>query len=195
MAKSFNFKSFNHSISSMKYLLSLMAVLLTAIPTAQASGLQVSPSRLELTAAHFSGKGQELTVANPTQEALLLQITTDEFEDLIEISQKSLVLEAGARKTVAISVNPETAVDYAQSTLSTNLSIVARPLADSGVAINTGIKLPLTVSLQAGNGAKITPGSIAALAGAILAFLVGLSWLWLCRRPKAGASAPNTLAP
>ena len=121
----------------------ILIIILLAVPQiGLAAGVQVSPDKLEFTTN--SQQSKEMVVANPTADVQIFEIYPDDFERAISIKPESFTLEAGGRKKVEVSVD---ASRLSASLITTNLSILARPLADSKLKVNTGIKIPLTVAV------------------------------------------------
>ncbi len=109
---------------------------------ALASGIKVSPEKLQF---ETGGKTQrkEIVVANPTADVQLFEVYADDFSKAITANPASFTLEAGNRKTVTITVDPS---KLGSGITTTNLSVVGKPLTDSRVQINTGVKIPITIS-------------------------------------------------
>ena len=127
----------------MKYLL---LISLLFFQTAQAAGIQVSPSRLDINVAGGKDTSVKIVVANPTTDVQIFEIYPDEFTQIISANPASFSLEAGSRKTVKIIINSKSAREES-GTISTSLSVLGKPLADSRLQANTGIKIPLTVTV------------------------------------------------
>ena len=108
----------------------------------QAAGIQVTPERLEFEIAASKSQTKEITVANPTADVQLFEVYPDDFESIINVNPKSFTLEAGGQKEVSVTIKPDS---LSAGVLSTNLSIVGKPLAESRVQVNTGVKIPVTV--------------------------------------------------
>lgn len=129
----------------MKYIYFTLLLLLLPI-TAIAAGLQVSPSKLEMS---VTGKpvATTLVVVNPTADVQLFEVYVSDFDKLITLRPASFTLQSGQRQNVAVSVNP-TYMPSGSGMVSTDVSIVGRPLAQSNVPVGTGVKVPLTVTLS-----------------------------------------------
>ena len=111
-----------------------------------AAGISVSPEKLDITVAADTA-ATKLTVANPTADVEVYSVTADDFSQGITAQPESFTLESGGRKEVVININ-RTALTGANGTvLATNLSVVGKPLADSKLAVATGVKIPLTLHL------------------------------------------------
>jgi hypothetical protein len=129
----------------MKRIVSIPALLLAVISVvlpfvAIAAGIQVSPSRLDVTVPAGRIAQRELVVANPTADVQLFTVYADEFEEYIKPNPASFTVEAGGRKTVIINIKGSD-----NGTLSTNISIVGKPLVDARLQTNTGVKIPITI--------------------------------------------------
>jgi len=123
----------------------LLLVLVAVAPlAAAAAGIQVSPSKLKLEIATNNPASAELTVGNPTADVQLFEVYPDDFAGIISANPASFTLEAGAAKTVRIIVFSGKLKD--EETLATNISILAKPLADSRFQANSGVKIPIIIS-------------------------------------------------
>lgn len=127
-----------------------------AAPFAGASGIKVDPSKLEIKAKMNEPVSGEITVTNPTSDVQLFKVYTDDFSDIIKANPASFTLEAGAEKKVVIAIRA--AGDQKTSgILKTNLSIVARPLAETKFETNAGVKIPVSIAVLESDPAKPIP--------------------------------------
>ncbi len=171
------------------YLMPFMA------PTALASGIGVSPSKLDLQApAQTTG---QLTVANPTADAQTFQIYAPDFPSAITVEPNDFALGPGGRKTVSIRVDAKRLSAEIQNRAGapfvTSLDVLARPLDKKNLAVAAGVKIPLTVILPPPSDQNLTGHSIAAVfffAGLFLLCLIVLKRhrLPLKKIPPAGFS-------
>ena len=114
--------------------------LIGLIPTfTSAAGIQVSPSSLEFDDASQS---QTLTIVNPTADVQIFEVSADEFKDAIIIEPKSFTLESGGQKKVSITIDNAARKD---GILTTNLSVLGRPLLEERFTVNTGVKIPISI--------------------------------------------------
>lgn len=157
----------------MRLLTKIVFSLILIVPFfASAAGVQISPSRLEFNITGDKPVSKEIAVANPTADVQLYEIYADDFTGSITAFPKSFTLESGGRKTIGITINPAGLKSINGQLLSTNLSIVGKPLADAGISVGTGVKLPLTISMAAlKNQNWSVPTAFAA--GAVLILLGG----------------------
>jgi hypothetical protein len=114
----------------------------------RASGIQVSPSELELALTDKTASQTQLVVANPTANVQLLEIYPDAYETLLKINPASFTLEAGERKTVTITAQANKTQSPTGQVLATNLSIIAKPLSDKDLTIGAGVKIPIRVTFH-----------------------------------------------
>lgn len=124
-----------------------------AAPFAGASGIKVDPSKLEITAKANEPVSGEITVTNPTSDVQLFKVYADDFSDIIKANPASFTLESGEGKKVVITI----AVAGDQKTsgvLRTNLSVVARPLAETKFETNAGVKIPVSIAVLESDPAK-----------------------------------------
>ena len=110
----------------------------------KASGISVSPSKLEI---NNQNTQKIITVANPSADVMLFEVTADDFAESVNILPQSFTLESGARKEITVTIIPNKLKNQ-NSILATNISVLAKPLAENRLAIATGVKIPLTISLE-----------------------------------------------
>lgn len=109
-----------------------------------AGGIQVSPANLEISLQKNESKTVNITVANPTDSLQIFEVYPDAYEKEISVNPRSFTLEAGGRKVVSITI--KSASSTKKSSFVTNLSVVGKPLTESEVQANTGVKIPISVS-------------------------------------------------
>lgn len=135
----------------MKLLATFFLTLIFLPVVTLASGISVSPAKLELAVQAGTTISEALTVTNPTADVQLFEIYADDFTDMFAFNPATFTLEAGARKTVQMTVNPRQSRLSDSSVLSTTLSVVSKPLADSRFQANTGVKIPASITLNQTN--------------------------------------------
>lgn len=162
-----------------KNLLALALGLIFLPAAARAAGIAISPARLDVSVAFGRTTAAKITVANPTADELLFEISADEFSESIRPTPASFTLAAGARKEVTLAIGFRGAP--AGEVLKTDLSVVGKPLVDTRFKANTGVKIPLTITVTAANhglwGLWLTGAGVGILIIGIYVFL---------RRKKSG---------
>ncbi len=138
------------------YKIFILYFILAAAPFAGASGIKVDLSKLEITAKTNELISEEMMVTNPTSDVQLFKVYTDDFSDIIKATPASFTLEAGAEKKVIITIKA-ISDQKTSGILKTNLSVVARPLAETKFETNAGIKIPVSVSILESDPAKPIP--------------------------------------
>lgn len=118
----------------------ILGVLLFIPSFAMGTGISVSPQRLEFKFP-LQEPSKEITVANPSAEPQFFEIFADDYESAFQIIPKNFTLQAGERQTVTVSVDGS----KFNRIVSANLSIVAKPLNQNPLQINTGVKLPIAI--------------------------------------------------
>lgn len=122
----------------------LIIILFLAIPLfTQAAGIQVSPDKLEFVLTNKKSQTQEIVVVNPTADVQLFEVFTDDYAFAIKLLPESFTLESGARRNIKVIVDPN---KLPSGLLSTQVSIVGKPLSDSRVQVNTAVKIPITIT-------------------------------------------------
>ncbi|MDP4001328.1 MAG: hypothetical protein Q8P83_03745 [bacterium] len=111
---------------------------------ALAAGLDVSPGKIDLETSKQEVKITNIIVANPTADVQVFEVFADDFQNLFTFAPASFTLEAGERTTVRLTFNPKTTNS---ELLSTNISVLSSPLAESKFNANTGVKIATTVRI------------------------------------------------
>lgn len=130
----------------MKLLTTFFLALIWIPGLVKGSGIAVSPAKLELTVEAQTKFPEALAVTNPTADVLLFEVYPDEFNDLIKLDPATFIIEAGGKQYIAITFDPDQLPDRSSSLLTTNISVVSKPLLDSRFQANTGVKIPITLS-------------------------------------------------
>jgi len=112
-----------------------------------AAGISVSPSSLQFNEAR---QIRQITVTNPTTDVQIYEISPDDFSELFIVSPESFTLEAGGKKQVNITLTD--AIKPANKIITTNLSVMGRPLLERRFTVNSGVKIP--INLQLGTGGQ-----------------------------------------
>lgn len=120
----------------------LLVLLIPAL--ASAAGIDVSPATIDLAVNKDETAEETIVVANPTADVQIFEIYADDFKNLFTFAPASFTLEAGERISVRLSFDPK---PTNSALLSTNISVLATPLADSKFNANTGVKIPTTVRI------------------------------------------------
>ncbi len=129
-----------------KIKLTLPIFIILFIPfLASAAGLQISPSYLNFEVVSGKETSQKIIVANPTADVQIYEITADDFSDFIKSLPKSFTLESGERKEVIITIMGQDLLAQANQKITSNLSVVAKPLASDGLTVGTGAKVPIEI--------------------------------------------------
>ena len=169
----------NHQL---KYIIAILSLSLFLPLSSLAAGIQVSPSHLDFRVNSQETAPQNLTVVNPTADVQVFEVYADDFAELIKPNPASFTLESGAKKTVAITINFSGVKDQSERTLTTNLSVVGKPLADSRFSLATGAKIPITLSVgnmpQVPNSMRLIIGLTSLL---VLMAILALFYRVCCR--------------
>lgn len=131
----------------MKKILTLALILILFPVLSQAAGIQVSPSKIDFALRAGESASKELIVVNPTADVQIFEAYADEFSEIIKVSPASFTLEAGGRKVVTVTAY-FTATENISQILKTNLSVVGKPLIETRLQANTGVKIPLSIVIE-----------------------------------------------
>ncbi len=114
------------------------------MPTALASGIQVSPARLDFVFDDNAQKIQEITVANPSPDVVVFAVYSEDYPNYITAEPTSFSLEPGGRRTVTVKVNPKGLLGADK----TQLAILGRPLDQTSLSVAAGAKIPITITVS-----------------------------------------------
>ena len=154
-----------------KYILFLMiGFALMAGSFVNAVSLKVSPAEIRLTAVKGEPSQTQLTVENPANDVAIYEVYADDFSDYIIISPSSFILESQAKKEVVVQFESNE-----QGVFSTDISVVAKPMTNSRITTNSGVKIPLQINVSIDKTAKLFTAKMPLLPfGYILIFVFGL---------------------
>ena len=114
--------------------------------TFHAGGLQVTPEKIDLIHNDLSPASAKLLIVNPTTNVQFFEVSADEFTEKIKINPESFTLEAGMRKEVIVS-EQNLKKEKTGSVLTTNLSIISKPMSENKLNVGAGIKIPITIKI------------------------------------------------
>ena len=151
----------------MRFLFLTLTILAAMTPTsvAQAAGVGVKPSRLELDGVFLGMTRAEILVTNVEESPALYEVSFDDFPAAL-VEPMVFRLEAGANQLVALHL-PVRMAGRANYTL----SVIARPLAATSLSAATGVKIPVQLT------ARLAAWQILTLAG-VLGLSVGFMVQW-----------------
>jgi len=111
----------------------------------QAVGIAVTPSAIEFQTNTNQEKTTILIVTNSSADVSLFEAYVDTFEDLISVRPASFILESGEPKKITLTVNASQ-----EQIITTDISIVSRPVTDNVFRAQGGVKIPLKVTIGGG---------------------------------------------
>lgn len=148
----------------------LISATLLAGSFVDAISLKVSPAEINITAVKGEPSQTILTVENPANNVAIYEVYADDFSDWITISPASFILESKAKKEVIIQFESNE-----QGVFATDISVVAKPMTDSKITTNSGIKIPLQANVSVVQTVKLFTARMPFLpTGYILIFVFGL---------------------
>jgi len=158
--------------------LSLILLLVTfgsllTIESAAAVGVSVKPKTISLSIREGRPTTTEILVVNAGSQLALYQVYPDDFRDQLSVQPAEFELAPEATQLVKLTINVRRAGE-----LSTNISIVARPLAAGGFSAATGVKVPISIA------ATGRPGWIPLVLGPVAALLLAIFVVKLKGRNK-----------
>ena len=113
------------------------------IAQANAIGVGIKPSYLEVVIEEGQKQATSFTVYNISDEPAQFRVYADELKDWIVISPEDFRLEPQETKKIGVIITPN---DYGKH--ATNLSVVASPLNKRQFNADSGIKVPLRLDVQ-----------------------------------------------
>jgi hypothetical protein len=109
---------------------------------AQASGVAVKPSKIEISSAIGQSASASFLVINIDSAPALYVIKAESFSRLISIKPDSFQLEPGENRLVTVE-----AISVLPYVFDTNISIVSKALAADSLSASAGVKLPIAVKI------------------------------------------------
>ncbi|MFA6410718.1 MAG: hypothetical protein WCW26_04050 [Candidatus Buchananbacteria bacterium] len=119
---------------------SLVLFFLLWTNSALAIGVGVKPKEINLQAIVGREVISEFLVVNVSKEPAYYQIYADGLEKEIKLEPTDFRLEPDGSQIVKVKVNLKMPGRF-----NTNISVVARPLAGTGLAAASGVKIPITI--------------------------------------------------
>ncbi len=123
-------------------LISILIILFYA-QDSYALGLSVSPSNLKIESKVEEKVSKILTVENASADVSIFEVYADNFDDIITIWPTSFILESGDRRQVEVIVYSDDS-----KSISTNISVISKPVTDGAFNANTGIKIPIELTVE-----------------------------------------------
>lgn len=136
-------------------------------PTANAVGLMVAPSEINLKSYSGQPAEVEIIIKNPSTDVGLFEIYPDDFEGQIVFEPSSFILESGESRSVLVRSKFREAGIF-----KTNISVVVKPLSENSFNAAGGIKIPTSIEIQKADNQQL--GSIFSWFGQNEKELVGL---------------------
>lgn len=164
-------------------LISALTALLLFASTVQAAGVSVVPGEITLRVDTRSERTTRLMVGNPSKDVMLFEVYADEFERAIEATPKSFTLESGREQEVVLAISlPE------EGLFKTNISVVGRPLASSAFAATSGVKVPLTITVENQGGLASALNTLRSSGWiGVVALLLAAFIVWRNKKSAPGA--------
>lgn len=112
----------------------------------KAAGLKVWPSEMAISATSGSPAQTYLFVENPNDKPVFFEVYPDNLQNYLEISPAGFVLNPKENKKIAVLANfPKPGL------FRTNVSVLAKPTADDLFKANSGVKIPLEITIASGD--------------------------------------------
>jgi len=141
---------------------------MVAVPgMVRAVGMAVKPERLTLDTVIGRTITAPLLVINVTDEPALYRVYPASHVNTISVSPNEFLLLPGEQKTVSVTVQT-----FMPKAISTDIAVVARPLAATNIATASGIKIPLYVMVRV---ALWHVGVVTAIVGCALV-MISVRW-------------------
>lgn len=128
----------------------ILISLFVVVANAEAVGLSVSPPELKASGSFFKPASAKFTVKNSSDDVALFEVYPDDFENAIKISPESFILESGEKKEVEAKADFNKLGKYR-----TDISVVAKPIADSSFKTAGGLKIPFSVEVSEENSSYL----------------------------------------
>ena len=145
----------------------LVASMFLAPGVTSAVGVAVKPERLTLDTTIGQKNNASLLVMNVTEEPALYRVYLVSHTRIITVTPSEFVLLPGEQKTVGVTIRA-----LIPQAISTDIAIVARPLAAAAIATASGVQVPLYVIV------RIAMWQIGAIAIAVSCALTAIGVRW-----------------
>lgn len=148
---------------------------------ALALGISVTPSEINLTTRVYQPTYKTVVVKNPSSETAVFDFFIDDFEDMIRVRPKNMIVDAGEEKRIAIEILPSR-----EGTFTTDISIVARSLSSQSFKPGAGLKVPITLTVNSQTQSRISWMWLVIIADGVLIglFIFGVWLLWRRNRNR-----------
>lgn len=133
----------------------------------QAVGVGVRPKEINLEVKTGQEVITEFLVVNVAEVPAIYQVYPDGLENQIQIDPTDFRLETGANQIVTLKIKIKT-----PGLFSTNISVIARPLAISSFAAASGVKLSITIKASGVPFSWLIWGLLIVCLGVIFAVLL-----------------------
>ncbi len=162
-------------------IVSIMGAVATHPIGVHALGISATPSEINLTTRVYQPTYKTVVVKNPSSETAVFDFFVDDFEDIIRVRPKNMILASGEEKRVAIEMLPSR-----EGIFTTDISIVARSLSSQSLRSGAGLKVPMTLTVQAQTQSRISWMWLVIAADAVLValFILGVWLLWYRNRKR-----------
>lgn len=164
----------------------IILFLLSVAASASASGVTINPPKIDLAAKINKPLSEEITITNPTSDVQIFKVYPDDFADIIKANPSSFTLEAGAKKTVTVTVEIKDGQN-SSGTLNTNISVVAKPLAETGFQTNAGVKIPLSIIVSESNSPSRVPKQVYSALAIVVLLGIGALEYFVFRKKRMPA--------
>ena len=141
------------------------------VSQASAVGVGVKPKEINLNVRAGQQTETEILVVNVSREPAFYEVYPDALENKINVDPSNFRLEPDGSQIVVLKAKINTPGRFA-----TNLSVVARPVANHGLPAGSGVKIPVTIVVSGLPVWLLILGAIIAIC-IILIFIVKLKKL------------------
>ena len=112
---------------------------------ALASGITVAPAEINLKTGLGRTAGIEITIMNPESDTQDFELYPDDYRSTIEISPAKFRLASEGQQKVLIVSQANS-----ESTIKTNISVVATPVTKEMLTASAGVKVPFELQIRSG---------------------------------------------
>lgn len=164
----------------------IISFLLFAAASASASGVKITPPKIDLAVKINKPLSEEMTITNPTNDVQIFKVYPDDFPDIVKINPASFTLEAGEKKTAVVTVEIKDGQN-SSGALITNISVVAKPLAEAGFQANAGVKIPLSIIVSESSSSSMAPKQVYSALAIVILFGIGALEYFVFRKKRMQA--------
>lgn len=125
-----------------KIIVILILLFLFGVKNVSAIGVGVKPKEIDISARMGKKIETKILIVNPDSEPYFYHVYPDSLADKITINPADFRLEPNGSQTVAVA-----AKFWMPGMINTVISVVGKPLNQTGMPVSAGVKIPISISV------------------------------------------------